>query len=130
MNFVEVISRKKVEAIDFTQKIIEAVEKEEVEEGVLFLFVPHCTCCLLTNEFEPNIAQDYEKFFAMLQERKWKHNEIDDNAAAHLASAVAGESKFFFIEKGELLLGTWQRIILMEFDGPRKRRVYWKIIRT
>lgn len=130
MNFIEVSSRKKVEALDFTHKIIEAVEKEKAEEGILLLFVPHCTCCLVTNEFEPNIVQDYEKLFFKLQEEKWEHNKIDDNAAAHLASAVAGESKFFFIEKGELLLGAWQRIILMELDGPRKRRVYWKILKT
>ena len=112
---------KEFEAFDITDRVAEAAKG--VKRGILFVFVPHCTAALITNEFEPNIKQDYEKFFSMLRKEDWKHNKIDDNAGAHLGAAVAGSEQFFFIKDSGLVLGTWQRIILMELDGPKERKV-------
>lgn len=122
-------SHKKVEAINVTREVEQAIACEKIRDGIVFVFVPHCTSALVVNEFEPKIASDYEKLFAMLEGRDWKHNQIDDNAAAHLASAVCGTQKFFFVRGGKLVLGTWQRIILMELDGPRERRVLLEFIK-
>ena len=116
-----VSTAKEFDAIDITDRVAEAAKG--VKKGILFVFVPHCTAALIINEFEPNIKQDYEKFFSMLRKEHWKHNSIDDNADAHLASAAAGSEQFFFIKDGGLVLGTWQRIILMELDGPRERKI-------
>jgi secondary thiamine-phosphate synthase enzyme len=129
MKSFEVASENKVESIDVTAQVNAAVREEGVREGVIFVYVPHCTCALVVNESEPNIREDYEKFFSRLSEGRWKHDAIDDNASAHLASALAGTSRFFFVEGGELVLGTWQRILLLEFDGPRKRKVLLKMLR-
>lgn len=129
MKSFEVQSKKRVEAIDITPQVNKAIKEDGIEQGVAFVYVPHCTACLIVNEFEPNIKEDYEKLFSELEKRDWKHNIIDDNAAAHLGSALAGTSRFFFVERGSLVLGTWQRVILVELDGPRKRSVFLRTLR-
>jgi secondary thiamine-phosphate synthase enzyme len=126
MKEITVRTQREVEAVDVTDRV--AAEAKGVKDGVLFVFVPHCTAALITNEFEPNIKQDYEKLYSMLRREDWKHNAIDSNADAHLASATAGGQQFYFVKNGTLLLGTWQRIILVELDGPRERKILVKAI--
>ncbi|MBI5228748.1 YjbQ family protein [Candidatus Micrarchaeota archaeon] len=128
MEEIAVTSKKKAEAVDITEEIEKVVEKNKWREGILFIYLPHCTAALFINEFEPNIKEDYEKYFTELEKTDWKHNEIDDNAAAHIGNAVMGEQKFVFVQGGKLILGTWQRIILMELDGPRRRRILLKFV--
>lgn len=130
MKEFRVSSSKQIQAIDVTSEVEAVVRREKWRDGVLFAFVPHCTAALIVNEFEPHIARDYEKYFAALRKERWEHDSIDDNAAAHLGSALAGSEKFFFVKNGEIVLGTWQRIILMELDGPRDRRVLLEFVKT
>jgi secondary thiamine-phosphate synthase enzyme len=59
----------------------------------------------------------------------WLHDRIDNNAHAHIKAALLGPSELVPVQSGGLLLGTWQRLILMEFDGPRKRRVSVTLLR-
>jgi secondary thiamine-phosphate synthase enzyme len=126
MREFNISSSKQIQAIDITGEVEAVVKREKWRDGILFVYLPHCTAALVINEFEPNIAADYEKYFAQLRKEKWKHDEIDDNAAAHLASAVTGSELFLFVKNGALILGTWQRIILIELDGPRERSVLLK----
>ena len=120
MKEFSVESKKQIEAIDVTSRVEALLDKKD---GVAVVFVPHATCALFVNEFEPNIKSDYEKLFGLLKKEAWKHDEIDDNAAAHLASALVGASVVVPVEGGRLALGQWQRIILIELDGSRKRMV-------
>ncbi len=129
MKELRIASSKQIQAIDVTSEVEAALKKEKWRDGILFAYLPHCTAALLVNEFEPNIAADYEKHFAALRKEKWKHDSIDDNAAAHVGSAVTGSERFFFVKNGELVLGTWQRIILMELDGPRERGILLKFVK-
>jgi secondary thiamine-phosphate synthase enzyme len=130
MKEFRVSSQKQVQAIDVTDEVEAIIKKEKWRDGVLFVFVPHCTAALVVNEFEPHIAADYEKYFAELRKGKWEHDLIDDNAAAHLGNAVTGVDKFFFVQSGEIALGTWQRIMLMELDGPRERRILLEFVKS
>lgn len=118
-----VSSRKKIEAIDVTPRVQQAVSESGVREGAAVVFVPHTTCALFANEFEPGLEEDYEKFFSKLGAGRWKHDGVDGNAPAHLVSSLVGVSKSFLVEGGRLALGTWQSVILLELDGPRDRRV-------
>ena len=120
--FVE--TRKRVEVIDITEE----VEKRVGQGNACLIFVPHATAAVIINEYEPNIKSDYEKFFSRLANGEWLHNSIDDNAEAHLLSALISPSLTVPTENGKLHLGTWQRIMLVELDGPRKRRVIVKMI--
>ncbi len=126
MHKITIHSSKRVEAIDITDEVQAAVAANRWKDGVLTVFLPHCTAVVFVNEFEPSLRTDCEKFFSGLAQGKWSHdgNELQGNASAHLLSSLIGVSKQFLVEKGKLALGTWQSIILLELDGPRERRVW------
>ncbi len=125
---ITIRTNKKIEIIDITNKVEKSVKK--FENGIVFLYLPHCTAALIVNEYEPHIEKDYIKFLSKTFEGKWEHDKIDNNASAHLGSAFIGGEKYFFVENGELALGTWQRILLVELDGPRERKILVKFIKS
>ncbi|MEM4366696.1 MAG: secondary thiamine-phosphate synthase enzyme YjbQ [Candidatus Anstonellales archaeon] len=116
MKEIEVKTSKKCEVVDITELI-------EAKGKAVLVFVPHATCGLVINEFEENIKEDMERYFGGMAKGEWKHNAIDDNAEAHLSAALLKPFILIPVSGGRLLLGTWQRVLLIELDGPRKRRV-------
>lgn len=111
------------ELVDITAQVEKAVRKSEVTEGICLVFVPHATAALWVNENEPGLKEDVlgaiQKWFP---KGEYKHDLIDNNARAHLASSFLGQSKVFPVENGNLIRGTWQNIFFVELDGPRSRR--------
>ncbi|MCD6279181.1 YjbQ family protein [Candidatus Micrarchaeota archaeon] len=134
-------TNKKIEFIDITDKVNMMVHNSAHRSGICIVYVPHTTAALMVNEFEPHIVQDYKTFYMNLtnpnltnpleQENehkiKYQHNEIDNNAESHLLSSLIGPSKQFIVKDKHIILGTWQRIILCEFDGPRERHIIIEI---
>ena len=117
-------TRKKFEVVCITRDIDRVVAESGILNGFVLVYVPHATAAVIVNEFEPRIAEDYitwlKRFFP--PGSGWRHDEIDDNAHAHLASAVIGTSRVFPLIDGRLVRGTWQEILLVELDGPRSAR--------
>lgn len=124
MHKITIQTSKRVEALDVTSKVQTIVTNNRWKDGVLAVFVPHCTAALFVNESEPNLRKDYADFFSRLADGSWAHDDVDDNASAHLLSSLIGVSRQFIIEGGKLQLGTWQSIILLELDGPRERKIW------
>lgn len=122
----EVSTTKKVEVIDITAEVEKTISSEKGVAAVVF--VPHATAALIVNEYEPNIKADYEKFFSRIARGEWMHNVIDDNAEAHLLGALISPSVTVPVKDGRLTLGTWQRVMLVELDGPRRRKVYISLL--
>ena len=120
--FIE--TKKRIEVIDITDEVVKSIGKGDA----CLVYVSHATAALIVNEFEPNIKSDYEKFFSKIAKGEWKHNAIDDNAEAHLLSALISPSVTVPIKDDKLELGTWQRIMLVELDGPRKRKITVKTL--
>jgi secondary thiamine-phosphate synthase enzyme len=91
--------------------------------------VPHATAAVAINEnADPNIGEDLQEALAkLIPEGVWRHDRIDDNAAAHIKAAIIGPSEMVPVKNGTLLLGTWQSLMLVEFDGPRERKVLVQI---
>lgn len=118
-------SSKKVEALDITEKV-----SSVIGEGVLCtVYVPHTTAAVLVNEFEPNLKQDIERIFSeIVPEGDYRHDSIDNNARAHLSASLAGSSVSIPLEGNQLALGTWQRVIFLELDGPRERKVCVQVV--
>ena len=86
----------------------------------------HTTTAIIVNEnADPNIGIDLITALdgAVPRKADWLHDRIDDNAHSHIKAALLGPSELLPVQAGELLLGTWQRLMLMEFDGPRKRQL-------
>lgn len=111
------------ELVDITAQVEKAVGKFGVAEGICLVFVPHATAALWVNENESGLKEDVlnaiQKWFP---KGSYKHDLIDNNARAHLASSFLGQSKVFPVENGNLVRGAWQNIFLVELDGPRSRR--------
>jgi secondary thiamine-phosphate synthase enzyme len=119
--------------IDITQKIQEEIENNKIESGSVLIFVKGSTAAITTIESDPNLYQDLREVLEELIpiKRNWKHHQTwnDDNGASHLRASLIGPSLMVPIENSQLILGTWQKIVLIDFDTrPRSREVILKII--
>ncbi len=112
------------EIVDITRIVEDAVTKSGIKEGYCLVYLPHATAAIIVGEFEPNLESDYLRFFSeFVPKSDYAHNSIDNNAEAHLKSAFFHSGKVLPISEGKLVLGTWQSIMLCDFDGPRSRRI-------
>jgi len=127
---VSIKTERKFQIVNITSHVEEVVRESRVSEGFCLIFVPHATAALIINEYEPRIVSDYIKWITEVFKPGggWRHDEIDDNAHAHIASSVIGTGKFIPIKGGSLVRGTWQEVMLVELDGPRTRKVLIQVI--
>ena len=118
-------TRKTQEMIDITTQVAEVVQQAGVANGLCMVYVPHATAAIVINEnADPNVCQDIMDALArMVPEGAWRHDRIDNNAAAHIKATILGPSETVPVQEGRLRLGTWQSLMLVEFDGPRDRTV-------
>ncbi len=127
-----VSTKSSEELIDITNNVEEVVQKSDTREGVCIVYIPHATAGIILNESaDPNIKRDFLSALDRVIPRHagYLHDRIDNNAHAHIKSAIVGSSVTIPLSDGHLGLGTWQAIMLCEFDGPRsRRRVVIKII--
>jgi len=119
------------QAIDVTERVRALVKQADIGRGVCQVMVLHSTAAIVVNETaDPNIGQDVIDGLGALVPtwNDWLHDQIDDNAHAHVKASLLGPSELLPVEDGELLLGTWQGIWLFEFDGPRTRTVVVHVV--
>ena len=128
---ISLSSTKKQEVIDITEKVKEIVKKSKVKEGICVVYSLHATASVIINEnWDPNICLDLlDALNKLIPAGKWRHDKVDGNGDAHIKSAIVGPSETVVIEKGELVLGQWQNLMLVDFGGPRKRKILVKIIK-
>ncbi len=126
----QVRSSKKVEFIDVTHSVQDAVQKSGVMEGICVVFVPHTTAAVTINEnADPSVIQDMDMAMNRIVPFENRYRHLEGNSPAHIKSSLVGCSATVLVESGKLVLGTWQGIFFCEFDGPRSRKVYVKIMR-
>ena len=119
--------------INITAKITAQVQNTEIKDGLLTLFVSGSTASLTTIEHEPGLVQDLKEFIEKLipSDRRYHHDERwgDNNGFSHLRAALFGPSLQIPIKDGRLVLGTWQQVILLDFDNrPRTREIVVQLI--
>jgi secondary thiamine-phosphate synthase enzyme len=119
--------------IDITAKVRAHIETEKMQRGVVILFVSGSTAAITTIEYESGLVQDLKEFVEKLipSDRRYHHDDRwgDDNGFSHLRAAVFGPSLAIPIENGAPLLGTWQQILLLDFDNrPRTREIIVQLI--
>ncbi len=126
----QVRSSQRTDFIDITHSVQEAVEKSRVTEGVCIVFVPHTTAAVTINEnADPSVIQDMAMAMERIVPFEDRYRHLEGNSPAHIKSSLVGCSETLLVESGKLVLGTWQGIFFCEFDGPRSRKVYVKILR-
>ena len=129
MRIIKVRTHKKVEFIEITRSVEEVVKENKIKEGICVIFSPHTTAGLLINEnADPSVRKDIISQLEKLVPQDGRYSHLEGNADAHIKSSLLGNSLNLIIHEGELILGTWQGIYFCEFDGPRERKVYLKLI--
>jgi len=120
---------RQVEFVEITQLVQEAVRKSGMKDGICIIFVPHTTAGVTINEnADPSVIQDVIMELNKIVPFKDQYLHREGNSPAHIKSSLVGCTLNVIVESGRLSLGTWQGIFFCEFDGPRSRKVYVKVI--
>ncbi len=126
---IEVKTSKKREIVDITDKIQEIIEKQDKNKGLVHLFALHTTCALTTADLDPGTDLDYlDTLEKIVPKLNFRHPHNPSHFPDHFLSSLIGTSLLVPFENKNLILGTWQRIILIELDGPRVRNIKVAII--
>ncbi len=127
----QVKTSAKIDFIDITQSVREAIGKLRMKDGICFVFVPHTTAAITINEnADPSVSRDIVMELNKIVPFQDRYQHSEGNSAAHIKATLLGPSQTLFVESGKLVLGTWQGIFFCEFDGPRSRKVYVKAVKT
>ncbi len=122
-------TRARNEMVDITADIREAVARSGVAEGICHVFVPHTTAGVTVNEkADPDVARDILDALSRLVPEGAGYRHAEGNSDAHVKSTLAGVSAFVPVRGGDAALGTWQAIFFCEFDGPRTRRCFVRVL--
>ena len=129
IKYLEVITQKRTHFEEITDEVQEIIDESGIQEGICCIYVPHTTAGIFINEnADPDVKWDIETTLDNLIPWNDDYKHIEGNAAAHIKAVLTGNSCFIPIQKGKLLLGTWQGIFFAEFDGPRTRKVIIKTL--
>lgn len=126
---IKITTNKAQELIDITSQIKEIISLSKIKDGLCLMYCPHTTSGITINEnTDPDVKIDILNQLGEIipLNNHYKHSE--GNSAAHIKSSLVGVSKTLIIQNYQLVLGTWQAILFCEFDGPRKRKIFVKII--
>ena len=126
---IDIKTTSRVEFQDITRSVNEIVANSGVKSGVCYIFVPHTTVGVMVNEHaDPDVVGDIAAQLDVMVPQHDRYHHREGNSPAHIKATLIGDSETLFIEEGRLVLGTWQGIFFSEFDGPRSRHIYIKII--
>jgi secondary thiamine-phosphate synthase enzyme len=129
MHTLQLKTTRRMQLLDITDQIAALVRKSAVHSGLCHLYVPHTTAAVTINEHaDPDVAADVEAFLDRLVPYRGPYKHSEGNSDSHAKALLVGASQTIFIEDGKLALGRWQGIFFCEFDGPRERRVYVKMV--
>jgi len=125
METLTIRTKKKDEVIDITETIEAYLQKANTESGVCIIFAAHTTCALTTADLDPGTDRDLlDALRSILPHMSYRHPHDPSHAPDHILSSVLGASLAIPYQNRKLLLGTWQRVVLVELDGPRQRTVH------
>ena len=129
MEVLRVKTVRRTQLVDVTDLVEKAVAKAGVASGLCHVFVPHTTAGVIINEhFDPDVATDLEGVFERLVPRSGPYRLAEGYSDSHAKAVLTGTSQVIFVEKGKLVLGQWQGVFFCEFDGPRERKLWVKVI--
>src|ERR1700756_1454424 len=114
-------TRKKREVLDITDLVEDQLGDASVQSGICHLFILHTTAALTAADLDPGTDLDMlDAFEAMVPKLRYRHPHNPAHVGDHIMSALIGSSVSLPFQKNKLLLGTWQRVVLIELDGPRE----------
>lgn len=125
MRDITISTTKGKQIVDITEKVNQIVAEANVKQGLCSIFVAHTTCAITTADLDPGTDLDYldaiEKIFP---KGNYRHPHDPSHVGDHIMSSIIGSSVAVPVIKGQLKLGSWQQVVLVELSGPRERKVY------
>ncbi len=129
MDIININTKNRFDIIDITSQVQSCITNANVKSGIAVIFIPHTTAGVTINEnADPDVTFDLKNIFNNLIPEKNNYRHIEGNSQAHALSTLTSPSLTVIIEDGKIMLGTWQNIYFMEYDGPRNRKAYIQII--
>ncbi len=126
---IEVRTGEREELVDMTGQVQAAVRESGVTDGVIHLWSMHTTCAITVNEgADPTVQRDITVALRRLVPRDGDYRHDEGNSDSHLKTLFTGPGETLLIEDGRLVLGTWQKVFLAEYDGPRTREVAFRVV--
>ena len=124
-----VATGRRMEFLDITGLVQKEVVQSGIQDGICLLYNPHTTAGLTINEgADPAVQDDIVAVLKKIIPFDHPYKHMEGNSPAHVMASLMGSSLTVCIENGRLVLGTWQKIFFCEFDGPRSRKVIWKVL--
>lgn len=125
MKTITISTKKKDQVVDITDTIESQLQGMQNEDGVCVVFVAHTTCALTTADLDPGTDLDFlDALRRLLPKMSYRHPHDPSHTPDHILSSILGASLAIPFRNKRLLLGTWQRVVLVELDGPRQRTVH------
>lgn len=127
---IKITTNNRVELVNITKRVSEVIKTSGIEDGLVVIFTRHTTSALTINEDEHRLKKDLLELLDKLVPTvtDYRHNEVDNNADAHLRSSLMQPFLIIPIVNGGLVLGTWQSLFFIELDGPRHREIVVTVI--
>ncbi|MGY0402040.1 secondary thiamine-phosphate synthase enzyme YjbQ [Carnobacterium jeotgali] len=125
----EITTEKKQTFLTIDDYLQQALYRSGVKNGIMLVFCPHTTAGITINEnADPDVKKDLSLGLDQTFPNKEEYVHMEGNSDGHMKSSLVGASETLIISKGRLILGTWQSLYFCEFDGPRERQFFVKII--
>ena len=129
METLSIATRRREEIVDITDLVQQHLATQKASNGLVYLMVMHTTAALTTADLDPGTDLDMlAAFRAMIPRLKFRHPHDPAHVPDHILSSLIGPAVVVPFASGSLVLGTWQRIVLVEFDGPRARMITVSLI--
>jgi len=126
---ITIKTNTQTQILDITAQVQKVVGESGIAEGLCCVFIPHTTAGVIINEnADPSVKQDIVMELNKVIPFDDNYSHLEGNSAAHIKASIIGPSVNVPVKNNNLLLGTWQGICFCEFDGPRQRHFYVKII--
>jgi secondary thiamine-phosphate synthase enzyme len=128
-HLLRIETKRAKEAVDVTDRVNEVIASAQVQEGLCVLFVAHTTAALTTGEVGEGTEVDLLEVVEQIIPRiRFRHAHDPSHAWSHMASSLLGPSLALPVSAGRLILGTWQSVLLIELDGPRRRDIHLQLM--
>jgi secondary thiamine-phosphate synthase enzyme len=122
-------TQETMKLVDISSTVEKIITDSSISSGFCYLFNPHTTAGLTINEgADPAVRDDIIKGLRNIVPAGLDYAHLEGNSVAHIMASLMGNSLVINIIEGRPQLGTWQKIFFCEFDGPRTRKVHWKIL--
>lgn len=129
MHSIQIRTSEREAMLDITPRLEELLAGQETDSGLMTVYTPHTTTGLTINEgADPDVCRDILAHLRAMVPRQGGFRHAEGNSDAHIKASLLGSSVQIIVHEGRLRLGTWQRVFLGEFDGPRTRTLWVKIL--